>query len=224
MEIDIIQFIVNILLPHSLYINKELQMKLLNLLDMGSNFNYNSNNTSYNSSNGNNNVTSSISKVCISNLFELCRYKNKDDLIKELNSNNNNSITNNDYVNIKIKIAKMCTPILIKRCKEILKKYMEDEIKSGSMPLSRSRLEDCKFVLEKLKDLEIFPNDENEDNIKENNNNNNDDIKVLINKKRKSHLINLLPLLSDFITTKENEIKIIVKEMFKIIAEQLGIK
>ena len=227
MEIDIIQFIVKILLPHSLYINKELQMKLLNLLDMGSNFNYsNSNNSNYNSSNGNNNDTSSISKVCISNLFELCRYKNKDDLIKELNSNNNNSITNNDYINIKIKIAKMCTPILIKRCKEILKKYMEDEIKSGSMPLSRSRLEDCKFVLEKLKDLEIFPNDENEDNVKENNNNNknNDDIKVLINKKRKSHLINLLPLLSDFITTKENEIKIIVKEMFKIIAEQLGIK
>jgi len=42
-----------------------------------------------------------------------------------------------DYVKIKIKIAKMSTPILIKRCKETLKKFLDDEIKSGAMPLPR---------------------------------------------------------------------------------------
>ena len=42
--------------------------------------------------------------------------------------------------------------------------------------------------------------------------------------KKKSHLISLLPLLSEFITTKENEIKIIVKEIFRIISEEIGIK
>ena len=42
--------------------------------------------------------------------------------------------------------------------------------------------------------------------------------------KKKSHLISLLPLLSEFITTKENEVKIIVKEIFRIISSELGIK
>ena len=38
MEISIINFIVNTLLPNSLYIEKKMQIQLLNLLDMGSNF------------------------------------------------------------------------------------------------------------------------------------------------------------------------------------------
>jgi hypothetical protein len=47
------------------------------------------------------------------------------------------TVNQEDYVKIKIKIAKMSTPILIKRCKDTLKKFLDDEIKSGSMPLSR---------------------------------------------------------------------------------------
>ena len=118
-------------------------------------------------------------------------------------------------------IAKMCTPILIKRCKETLKKFLEDEIKSGSMPLSRSRLEDIKFVLEKLKNLNVYPNynligEEEKKEPKE--------MMDFILMKKKSHLISLLPLLSEFITTKESEIKIIVKEIFRIISEEIGIK
>ena len=47
---------------------------------------------------------------------------------------------------------------------------------------------------------------------------------TIITKEKKSHLISLLPLLSEFITTKENEIKILVKDIFKIISSELGIK
>ncbi len=46
----------------------------------------------------------------------------------------------------------------------------------------------------------------------------------IIIKNKKSHLFQLLPLLSDFITTKENEIKLIIKEIFKIITNEIGIK
>jgi hypothetical protein len=146
MKISIINFIVNILLPNSLHISKQMQIRLLILLDIGSSLESESNNESSGS------VASSISKVCISNLFELCRFKTPEVLKREINVQNFNP---DDYVKIKEKIAKMCTPILIKRCKEILKKFLADEIKSGSMPLSRSRLEDIKYVLEKLKKLEI---------------------------------------------------------------------
>ena len=218
MEISIINFIVNTLLPNSLYIKKTMQIQLLNLLDMGSNFDYSNQNTSSSTSS----LQSSISKVCISNLFELCKYKTEDNLKREINEKN---FDPSDYVKIKVKIAKMCTPILIKRCKETLKKFLDDEIKSGSMPLSRSRLEDIKFVLEKLKLLEIYPDyiyiDEKELEEKKNKEK---DMMDFILMKKKSHLISLLPLLSEFITTKENEVKIIVKEIFRIISSELGIK
>ena len=218
MEISIINFIVNTLLPNSLYIEKKMQIQLLNLLDMGSNFDY----SNQNSSSTNSSLQSSISKVCISNLFELCKFKTENNLKREINEKN---INPDDYVKIKVKIAKMCTPILIKRCKETLKKFLDDEIKSGSMPLSRSRLEDIKFVLEKLKVLEVYPDyiyvDEKDLNEKKNKEK---DMMDFILLKKKSHLISLLHLLSEFITTKENEIKILVKQIFRIISEKLGIK
>ena len=214
MEIEIIDFIVNCLLPNSFDISKEKQIKLLNLLDMGSNFDYSSVQLSSSSSA----ISSSISKVCVSNLFGLCKYKSEDVLRKEAIGYNEN-----EYVEIKMKIAKMCTPILIKRCKEMLKKFLDDEIKSGSMPLSRARLADIRFILERLKDLEVYPNyhilgEENEEMEEKKN------IMEFILMKKKSHLISLLPLLSEFITTKENDIKILVKDIFKIISNELGIK
>ena len=218
MKISIINFIVNVLLPNSLHIQKEMQIRLLILLDIGSSLEYESRNESSGS------VTSSISKVCISNLFELCKFKTPEILKREINDKNFNP---DDYVKIKEKIAKMCTPILIKRCKEILKKFLADEIKSGSMPLSRSRLEDIKYVLDKLKQLEIYPEYNKIDEMsgnKEIQYEKEQEIMNYILKKKKSHLISLLPLLSEFITTKENEIKILVKDIFKIISSELGIK
>ena len=38
---------------------------------------------------------------------------------------------------MKTKIAKLTTPILIKRCKMNFRKFLDDEVKSGSMPLPK---------------------------------------------------------------------------------------
>lgn len=76
MEIQIIFFIVNSLLPNSLKIPKEMQIKLLSLLDIGSNFDYNILNNIGQSSVNN----SSVSRVCIENLFELCKYRSIENL------------------------------------------------------------------------------------------------------------------------------------------------
>ena len=81
MEIQIINFIVNGLLPNSLKIPREMQIKLLNLLDLGCNFDYMSFNQNSQISANN----SSISKVCITNLFELCKYRSEESLKKGIN-------------------------------------------------------------------------------------------------------------------------------------------
>ena len=83
-------------------------------------------------------------------------------------------------------------------------------------------MEDIKYVLDKLKNLEIYPNylnfDGNEVTIE------NITMMDIIMKNKKSHLFHLLPLLSEFITTKENDIKLIIKDIFRSITCEIGIK
>ena len=157
----------------------------------------------------------------------------------------------------------MCTPILIKRLEGVLKKFLEDEMKSGDMPLSRNRINEMKEILEKIKNLDLYPdfisifNERNNNtllnnNNTENNNNNNDVDKTnnnsnniinndknnnnienkninnvtildVISKSKKIHLFFLQPILSDFILTKEKEIKILIRDIFQEISKCIGL-
>jgi hypothetical protein len=80
--------------------------------------------------------------------------------------------------------------------------------------------------LEKLKNLEIYPNYLNYDDDPNFNKYTLENISMmdLILKNRKSHLFQLLPLLSEFITSKESDIKFIVKDIFRLINNEMGIK
>ena len=88
--------------------------------------------------------------------------------------------------------------------------------KSGNMPLNKERIKDLLDLLNSLKNLELFPNinwldiEEDEEKEKENLN-----IFDLLSKTKKMHLIYLQPILYDFIYTKEEEIKDIVKTIFE---------
>ena len=41
---------------------------------------------------------------------------------------------------------------------------------------------------------------------------------------KKAHLFFLHPILAEFITTKETDIKMIIRDIFKLISTQMGIK
>ena len=257
-EIQIINFNVNILIPKSFYLSESIQSKLLNLLDLGCNLEY----SSYN------NNLFEIRKICILNLFDLCQYHTESE-IKRLNKDKINEENLENFIKIKIKISKMCTPILIKRLEGVLKKFLEDEMKSGDMPLSRNRINEMKEILEKIKNLDLYPdflsilNEKNNNNLlnnnnitknnnnnnknNNNNNNNNDDKTMIINnninndnnienkninnvtildvisKSKKIHLFFLQPILSDFILTKEKEIKILIRDIFQEISKCIGL-
>ncbi|MCQ2815941.1 MAG: hypothetical protein MJ252_01625 [archaeon] len=207
MEIQIINYIVDTLIPNSFNISIDLQKKLLTLFDLGSNLDYSVSFT--------NNL--SINKMCLSTLFDICKYKSEEEMTKDCSNTSKESFIK-DIINVKTKIAKICTPILLKRCKNVLQKYLEDEIKSGAMPLSRSRLEEVKFIFEKLKNLEVFPNFHIVEEKKET-----EEIKIkdAVMKSKKAHLFLLHDLFSDFITTKELDLKILVKDIFKTISKSL---
>ena len=58
---------------------------------------------------------------------------------------------------IRKKIARTTTPILLERCKDTLQKFLYDEMRSGSIMMSQQRAEEVVFIMEKLKELEVYP-------------------------------------------------------------------
>lgn len=74
-------------------------------------------------------------------------------------------------------------------------------------------MEEIKFVLEKLKGLEVEPVKSEGDSLENQ-----------LKRNKKYHLFYLMPLLTEFVTTNEKEVKIIIKEIFKIISNEIGIR
>ena len=123
----------------------------------------------------------------------------------------------------RIKIGKICTSLLIQKTIEILKQFREDEIKSGDMPLSRGRYQEIIILLENVKNLEVYPD------INKIEKNEKDEEKKevtmfdLASKTKKVHLFYIQPILNDFINTKDQDIKNLVKDIFQDITTIIGI-
>jgi C-terminal region of Mon2 protein len=97
-----------------------------------------------------------LSKYCLNNLFELCRFQ---PYAQNLFTEEEESPGTQDkrIHEIKKKIAQTTTPVLINRCRDTLKKYASDEQKSGNMTLPRQRVSEAVFILEKLRQLDCYP-------------------------------------------------------------------
>ena len=223
MEIDLIRFVLNKLLFYILFILgdedenifKKVEIKVMKFIKLicdSTNFTKNNNNISL----------PSLNQIYINELLKICKYKSNEEIISQIN---NKKVINLDkYIGNQIKFGKMMANIVIQKIIEILKKFREDEIKSGDMPLNRIRIKEIVDLLNNLKDLEIFPNIHlvEDKNIKYKKDEEKTVFDVL-SKTKKIHLFYLQPILNDFIDTKEKDIKKAVKEIFQNIIDILGI-
>ena len=220
MEIELINFIINKFLFYFLFISdneeleqfKKMQEKIIQIIKLSCDISYN---------NTNNTSDQSLNQICIKELFNICKYKTNEELLENI-KNEKIKINKDKYVNNHIKIGKICTRLLIQKTIEILKQFREDEIKSGDMPLSRGRYQEIINLLEKVKNLEIYPdihkleNNEKEEEKKE------ITIFDLVSKTKKLHLFYIQPILNDFIDTKDQDIKNLVKDIFQDITNIIG--
>ena len=110
LNIDVLDLLLNVMLANSDGIPKNYITELVEIVE-GMGF-----------SSLNNNMHSSLSTFCLSNLFNLCNYKPEE----EPNENG-----------AKLNVANITTPILISKCKSIIKKFLEDEKRNGMMPMPR---------------------------------------------------------------------------------------
>ena len=167
-----------------------------------------------------------IDNFNIKSLFEICKIKSKEEIKKDFdeiinNQKNSINIANNvnyveNYFDIRINLVKKSIPLLIEKSKKAMKKYL-NQIKNNEI-ISENEEEKIKNILVGLKELNYVSN-EYDEKFYENH------IMKECLKSKKGHLFILHFILSEFIQiTKNNDIINIIKDIFKIISEELGLK
>ena len=227
MEIESISFIINKFIFYILYILgdedseifEKLKEKVINDIKLCCEISYN-NDTIKNIS------PDILNQICVTQLFELCRYKSNEEILSNL-KNDKIKINKDKFINNKIKIGKICTKLLIQKMIKLLKKYRDDEISLGDLPMSRTRTKEIIILLQNIKNLEVFPNInliEGNEEEKESNKENKEEITVfdIVSKTKKIHLFYLQPILNDFINTKEKDIRNLIRELFQEITNIIG--
>ena len=211
METTVVNFIINCLLPKSFFIGKE--SKYYSLFE---------NNISENE-----NILS-IDKLCLGSLFDICKLKSKDEINKSFKENADylkNDEKNfsdeeiakmaNKYVEMKINLTKKSMPILLKKCESELKNFLDNNEKEDDK-------ENIKYILMCLKNMDYTYDDSNNDkDLMEKSNNL---IMKECLKSKKGHLFLMHALFSEYISIKDSDIKVLIKEIFQEMSKEMGLK
>ena len=208
LEISIINFIINNLFIKSYLLKEDIRDKILSLLLYDK------------STKEKNNNSFSINDLNIKSLFEICKSKSKEEIKNEIIKKNKNKDSNYDnyiekYLEMRNNITKNCIPLLIKKSKEEMKNYLNKIKEKKEIEIEEEKI---KYILINLKELNYIYNKEDE--------------KIYTNhimkeclKSQKGHLFMLHLILTEFIqVTNNKDIINIIKDIFKVISDELGIK
>ena len=208
LEISIINFIINNLFIKSYLLKEDIRDKILSLLLYDK------------STKEKNNNSFSLNDLNIKSLFEICKSKSKEEIKNEIIKKNKNKDSNYDnyiekYLEMRNNITKNCIPLLVKKSKEEMKNYL-NKIKEKKE--TETEEEKIKYILINLKELNYIYNKEDEEIYT------NHIMKECL-KSQKGHLFMLHLILTEFIqVTNNKDIINIIKDIFKFISDELGIK
>ena len=208
LEISIINFIINNLFIKSYLLKEDIRDRILSLLLYDK------------STKEKNNNSFSINDLNIKSLFEICKSKSKEEIKNEIIKKNKNKDSNYDnyiekYLEMRNNITKNCIPLLIKKSKEEMKNYLNKIKEKKEIEIEEEKI---KYILINLKELNYIYNKEDEEIYT------NHIMKECL-KSQKGHLFMLHLILTEFIqVTNNKDIINIIKDIFKVISDELGIK
>lgn len=136
-------------------------------------------------------ISQSLSAKCLQFLFNLSKVRPSTPEEQEKSSISDEPLA--------IKIAKRATPVLVSRCKEMIKQYLIDE-KAASDDLPNHRIEE---LIEVLRCLKTLDQPEGEGN------------------RRKGHLIELYGLLTELVGSRDEEVRMQLKDIFAEVGTML---
>ena len=208
LEISIINFIINNLFIKSYLLKEDIHDKIISLLLYDK------------STKEKNNNSFSINDLNIKSLFEICKSKSKEEIKNEIIKKIKNKDSNYDnyiekYLEMRNNITKNCIPLLIKKSKEEMKNYLNKIKEKKEIEIEEEKI---KNILINLKELNYIYNKEDEEIYT------NHIMKECL-KSQKGHLFMLHLILTEFIqVTNNKDIINIIKDIFKVISDELGIK
>ena len=137
MDMKFINFIGEIIVPHFYILNQDLLWKLINILDFTfsfyskSNFFADQNSYSkYGVMSADSSTNSTISKISLEILFKIAEDFDKKQVFE-------NDCTSDNKDKKRGNLARLATKKVLMKCKYIVKIFISDEKKNGSMPLPR---------------------------------------------------------------------------------------
>ena len=221
METSIINFIINNLFLKSFFIEENLLKKILSLISVD--------NLSDNINNNINSSSFSINKLSIKSLFEISKILPTEDLENKFKTiklkliSNKTDISNDlkeenlceKYIETRKNLKKKCILILINKCRAEMKKYLEKIKNKENIDINEE--ENIKYILINIKNLNYIHNEEYEKKYQNN-------IMKECLKSNKGHLFLLHNIFTDFINIQNNDIISIIKDIFKVISEEIGLK
>ena len=143
-------------------------------------------------------VNESTNKIFITNLFSICKYQSKQEILDTINKSKLKNIKEEEFIKKFVEFKIKLTTLLITKLNENLKEYKDNY---------QNKKEEIIFLLNNINNLEVFPElIENED-IKDNDNNKEN------NPKRKIHIFYLYQNIIEFLSIENKDIHLLIKEI-----------
>ena len=162
-------------------------------------------------------IKEEINNTFINHLFNICKYQSNDDILSSVTQSKLIEKINKDQSIFKfINFKKNCTSLLITNLNDKLSQYKKDYENKNKEDISLKIIS----LLNKIKDLEVFPDiinikdnkEKNDDNNIENNNGQLDK-----NKNKKIHIFYLYNTIVDFIIIDNKEVHLLIKEILLLV-------
>ena len=153
-------------------------------------------------------INEKINQVFINRLFIICKYQSNEEILKYINKVKLKENIKDKYISNFISFKKRCTILLISKLTKILNEYKEEYSKKKEDTLTQKII----YLLNEIKDLEVFPDLINIDNDK--NKEIEDNNEKYINKK--IHIVYLYNIIVDYILIDNKDIQLIIKDLLLI--------
>ena len=198
---NIINLIMNILLPNSGNVAPNIQQKILNLFDISDKKEKEDNQEDKNDET----KLFSLDNLNTENLFNICNFQGEKEILNKYNDIEEKEGINK-YIEIKKNISKKYLPILFSNCEKEIDNFIEKEKTGNDINESKEKLI---IILDGLKNLDSYCTELDEIN-KDN---------ILMNiciKNKKGHLFIIQKYFNKLILSKDDTIK---KKLFEVYEE-----
>ena len=145
-------------------------------------------------------INESSYKIFITNLFSICEYQSKQEILDIINKSKLKNIKEEEFIKKFIQFKIKLTTLLITKLNENLKEYKDD---------FENKKEEIIFLLNKINSLEVFPElvEMKDNNFNDNENNKEKNIK------RKIHIFYLYQNIIELLSVENKDMHILIKDI-----------